>query len=318
MDICYRASLIKMLKPETTYIREDMDRLKRRSKEVSNSLLQRARLHIVWFGILATLVTGLTLLIVQVELVYLLWAITPSLIAPFFYKSSFGTALAEKMSGWSTFSAYHERQKALTRKMGELLEPAKAYQKALELSDSPGFLSIYGDVLLSHHFECEFTLDKRIRLIEQSKTGKGSSIEVSVYGALLKELKRFDFDFFLLTQNDIGVDRIKASTKTSVIFQCAYMLSRHFTDQSARLSECAQDQTLIIARNAVRTIKKQGLPLKWSNINNMSLIHAEDLIAEMVAEGPNKRSKANQFLASLRQLEQDNSELVEQIRSIAA
>jgi len=302
----YRSSLLSMLKPERAFIEDKILELERYIQTVEESLLLHAKRHVYWFGGLFSFLT--VILIYSAPLPNLLspLGLIPILVAYRLAKMP-NSNIVTKIGSWSAFNQYRDKINATRNEMGKIYEPAKKYQKQLEVKKVPGCLAIYQDIILSHHFQCMVSLEDRKNYLELSKDGKGRDIPIRPYGQILESLTNFDFDFYLSTQEHIGVDLIKATALSSVVIQCAFHISHHHRMSHDKLSESVLEHFVIIARNALATSKFPTIPFVWTPEQNRLSLLATEVIHSTISNAPTIALKAGEFLRLMKEVEKSES-----------
>ena len=168
----YRLSLLSMLKPERTFIDDKILELEKHVRTIEESLLSHAKRHIYWFGGLFSFLT--VILVYSSALLpnlLSLFGLIPILVAHRLTKMP-DNNIVIKISSWPAFNLYRNKINATRNEMGKIYEPAKKYQKQLEVKKAPGFLAIYQDIILDHYFQCIVSIEDRKNYLQLSKDGR--------------------------------------------------------------------------------------------------------------------------------------------------
>jgi hypothetical protein len=266
MRTSYRISLLAMLRPECTYIESSISTLEAEMREVKSALLNRARLHIYWLGILlALIIIGIITTTVASPLAALAAAFFTLVLTHFIANSPRGADFTQLIMRWPGFGSYHNRLLDIETTIAKLYEPAKRYQAQLEIESGPGLLSIYGDVITHDFFQCPIPRDQLILDVELSQRGEGREISVRQYGQIIQSLKTFDFTLFIDSKNGLkGVDILQAKARTSIAIQCAYLLANQVHSKSLIMDASIIKQIYFVGKNAWLTSSEFGFPEQWT------------------------------------------------------
>lgn len=264
MEMPYRQSLIQMLCPECTYIKTQVEELRQEIRELNLALYKRAKLHIHWIGGFSSFLLFVALSCMSVPtLAALVAAFFPITLAHLIIPTRFTKAFIGYVSRRPEFQKLHESIEERGQRINELTHKATTYQEKLEPKGAPGLLAIYSDVLNKPYFNCPVRRSERKLATTKSVEGRGQEIDIYHYGAILKSLKSFDFNRYLNSKTIIGIDFLRAGSRSAIAIQCSYLIANHALG-NVKPSTSTVHQAMIVGTNAFNSVSKSGVPGTWT------------------------------------------------------
>lgn len=313
----YRASLLSMLHPECTFIDGIVSQLETNITVIRGQLVNRAKLHIYWFGILVSLVVFVLVLSVTPLSAALVAAFFPIGITFALTRSVLGLGWIERLSQLNGLKKYHREIDDLHAEIASIYGKAKRYQARLEPVGIPGFLAVYGDILKSEFFACAIPRDQRIACVDQSTHGCGQQISTRIYGQLIQALKEFDFESYIRNGFSNGVDRIPAQARSSVALQCAYIIANYARKPTSDFDHYAILQIRTMGLNAWHISNNAKVSSQWHHLQSKLFECAGRVLNFCAAPASLPLDITQDYLDLVLRAKSKNKQLAEQVFVIA-
>jgi hypothetical protein len=176
------------------------------------------------------------------------------------------------------YSAQHEQIRRSAQAIEELRNNAKAYQERLEISNGPGFIVTFMDILLSQYYPSFFSLDDRARFLYLSEKGRGAEMDVFEYARVLFELKANGIEEYVNHENI--VEKIPAQNK----YNAAVAFARTIAFNPDKATEDDMRFTALVGLNAWIVYQAQGRPGNWENHQHMEWEIVRRILEHSVAK----------------------------------
>lgn len=264
METPYRQSLINMLRPECTDIQAPVEVLKREIASLNCALQKRARLHIYWLGAFASFILFVVLSWIDVStFAALVASFFPICLAHIIAPQRFSKTFIGYISRRQEFTNLHDAIQRNALEIERLISQAKRYQIKMEPEGTPGLLAIYSEIINKPYFKSSVPRQDRSSAVSLSIKGKGHEIDIMLYGAVLKSLKQFDFERYIKSKTLVGIDFLRAGSRSSIAIQCTYLIAEHVLGNSKPSPETVK-KAIIIGKNAFLSASDPGLPSSQS------------------------------------------------------
>lgn len=142
----------------------------------------------------------------------------------------------QQMAKFSVFNQQkHEDLQKMRQDLDQLHEKAREYQRRLEFRNGPGLLSIYEDILAHPHYPSLIPYEERMRFVEMSERGQGSSLDILTYSRLMIELKECGYTNFVAPSEIY--EQVLPKKKFNVTIEYAEQICEHIADKGADICE---------------------------------------------------------------------------------
>lgn len=282
--LSYRAFTLQALRTGPLEIAEKISEHKAIIQAAEETIERNVyRLVLFWLlGVSIGIAVGAGLLLRNLYVgggIFLLLVAASFMVAQFRY-------VKKRLMASSRYAEQHQKIHRSTQAIDELHNNARAYQQRLEISNGPGFIATFMDVLLSQYYPSFFSLDDRSRFVRLSENGRGAEMDVFEYARLLFELKANGIEEYVDPEN--MVEKIPSQNK----YNAAVAFARAIAFNTAKATENDIRFAALVGLNAWLVFQDQGRPGGWENQQHLEWDIAHRILAHAVAKNTMGLAKA--------------------------